>query len=94
MRSIFANNYLDDSIEPSGFIEWSSTDPRINFNTIMAEFNDYGPGFNLTGRIAANVTKLLTPAQYAPYSTLGNVFQYPFSGRFGNTAWIDLYPEF
>jgi len=32
MRAIFANNYLDDSIEPSGYIEWSATDPRIDFS--------------------------------------------------------------
>lgn len=29
MRSIFANNYLDDSIQPNGYIQWSATDPRI-----------------------------------------------------------------
>ena len=28
-RSIFANTYLDDSILPAGYIEWSATDPRI-----------------------------------------------------------------
>lgn len=93
MTSIFVNNYLDDSIEPSGFIEWSSSDPRIDFNTTMAEFHDYGSGFNLTGRLAANITKELTPQQYAPYSTPQDVFQYPFSGQFGNVGWIDFSPE-
>jgi pectin methylesterase-like acyl-CoA thioesterase len=32
MRSVFSYNYLDDSIRPSGYIEWSSTDPRVNFS--------------------------------------------------------------
>lgn len=92
-RSIFANCYLDDSIRPSGYIEWSATDPRVNYNTTMAEYHDYGPGFNITGRLeASNVTKELTTAQYEPYSTLERVFQYPFSGKFGNTAWIDRSP--
>jgi hypothetical protein len=60
----------------------------------MAEYHDYGPGFNLTGRLeAANITKELTPQQYAPYSTPAKVFQYPFSGKFGNVAWIDTHPE-
>ena len=60
----------------------------------MAEYQDYGPGFNLTGRqLAANVTKELTTAQYEPYSTVDKVFQYPFSGEFGNTAWIDQHPH-
>jgi len=31
-RSIFANSYLDDSIESSGYIKWSATDPRINYS--------------------------------------------------------------
>ncbi|KAK8192742.1 hypothetical protein M8818_007914 [Zalaria obscura] len=93
-RSIFANTYLDDSIRPSGYIEWSATDPRVNYNTTMAEYHDYGPGFNLTGRLqAANITIEMTAAQYAPYSTVDKVFQYPFSGKFGNTAWIDRRPE-
>ncbi|KAK4547738.1 hypothetical protein LTR36_000696 [Oleoguttula mirabilis] len=93
MRSIFSNNYLDDSIEPSGFIEWSATTPRITFNTTMAEYNDYGPGFNLTARLAANITIEMTAQEYAPYSTPAKVFQYPFSGAFGNVAWIDEHPH-
>lgn len=60
----------------------------------MAEYDDFGPGFNLTGRLeAANITKLLTKAEYAPYSTPELVFQYPFNGTFGNTAWIDKHPH-
>lgn len=31
-RSIFANTYLDDSIKPSGYIQWSATDPRVNYS--------------------------------------------------------------
>ena len=60
----------------------------------MAEYHDYGPGFNLTGRReAANITIEMTAKQYAPYSTLAKVFQYPFSGRFGNVGWIDTNPQ-
>jgi len=33
-RSIFANDYLDDSIRPSGYIQWSATDPRVNFSML------------------------------------------------------------
>lgn len=88
-RSIFANNYLDDSIQPNGYIDWSSTDPRINNYTFQAEYQDRGPGFNLTARQANYpITLELTNAQYAPYDTPEKVFQYP-DGRFGNTAWID-----
>ncbi len=45
----------------------SPADPRIDFNNAMAEFYDYGAGFNLTGRLIANITKELTPQQFAPY---------------------------
>ncbi|KAF2153825.1 carbohydrate esterase family 8 protein [Myriangium duriaei CBS 260.36] len=92
-RSIFANCDLDDSIRDSGYIQWSATDPRLGPNLTMAEYHDYGAGFNLTGRLAANITKLLTPAQYAPYDTPAKVFEYPFTGKFGNTAWIDDKPS-
>lgn len=60
----------------------------------MAEYKDYGPGFNLTGRLeASNITIELTPQEYAPYSSPAKVFQYPFSGVFGNIGWIDKHPE-
>jgi len=55
----------------------------------------YGPGFNETGREVAvreGITIEMTAEQYAPYSTLADVFQYPFTGEFGNTAWIDQEP--
>lgn len=59
----------------------------------MAEYNDYGPGWNLTGRVDGNVTRVLDSAEYAPYSSIEKVFQYPDnSGKFGNTAWIDVNP--
>ncbi|KAG9658294.1 pectin lyase-like protein, partial [Aureobasidium melanogenum] len=92
-RSIFANTYLDDSIMPGGYIKWSATDPRIGANTTMAEYKDYGPGWNATGRAEANITLVMTDAEYAPYSTVEKIFQYPFSGKFGNTKWIDRKPQ-
>lgn len=59
-------------------------------DTTMAEYHTYGPGFNAAGRrLAANVTMELTKAQFEPYSTPEKVFQFPFQGVFGNTAWID-----
>jgi hypothetical protein len=59
----------------------------------MAEYKDYGPGFNATGRAAAaNVTIELTKKQYAPFSAPERVFQFPL-GEFGNTAWIDKQPR-
>lgn len=37
-RSIFANTYLDDSIRPSGYIEWGTTDPRVNQSKFRTSF--------------------------------------------------------
>lgn len=88
-RSVFAQNYLDDSIQPNGYIDWSTTDPRVNNYTLMAEYKDYGPGWNETARRASNVTILLTESQWQTYSSPAKVFQYFKSGRTGNTAWID-----
>ncbi|KIY69286.1 carbohydrate esterase family 8 protein [Cylindrobasidium torrendii FP15055 ss-10] len=92
-RSIFANNYLDDSVAPSGYIAWGSTDPRTNNYTFMAEYNDYGPGFDLDARLAENLTKILTEEEYKEYSTVEVVFQEAFSGKFGYVGWIDTSPE-
>jgi pectin methylesterase-like acyl-CoA thioesterase len=92
-RSIFANCYLDDSIQPNGYIAWSKTDPRVIANTTMAEYMDYGPGYNETARLASNVTIVMNRKQYEPYSTLDKIFQFPNSGKFGNTGWIDKTPE-
>lgn len=112
-RSIFSECYLDDSILPAGYIEWSASDPRINYSeyllnnaacddcvltvaqdTTMAEFRDHGPGFNATARReASNVTIEMTEEEYAPFSSPEKVFQFAFSGEFGNTAWIDAHPQ-
>ncbi|PCH34538.1 carbohydrate esterase family 8 protein [Wolfiporia cocos MD-104 SS10] len=93
MRAIFANNYLDDSIRPSGYIPWESDTSRIDFNTTMAEYGDFGPGFNLTGRIEGNITLLMTEEEYEPYDRVEKVFQFPFNGTYGNVAWIDFAPS-
>jgi hypothetical protein len=29
-RSIFAYSYLDDSVNPSGYVQWNPNDPRVN----------------------------------------------------------------
>ena len=65
----------------------------MRLDTTMAEYRDYGPGWNETARGASNVTRVLSDKEYSPYSTLEKVFQYPFSGQFGNTKWIDRYPK-
>jgi len=33
-RSIFAHSYLDDSINPSGYVQWGASDPRVNLSKL------------------------------------------------------------
>ncbi|KAF2789886.1 carbohydrate esterase family 8 protein [Melanomma pulvis-pyrius CBS 109.77] len=84
-RSIFARNYLDDSILPAGYIDWSG---RYNNYTLQAEYQDYGPGYNATARAASNFTKVLTDREWEPYSSAKKVFGHP-DGRLGWDSWVD-----
>ena len=88
-RSIFANTYLDASIRPSGYIEWTASEPRVNNRTFMAEYKTFGPGWNQTGRVEGKVTKVLTEKEWKPYSSAAKVFQFFKSGKAGNDAWVD-----
>lgn len=85
-RSIFARTYLDDSILPAGYIDWSGG--RYNNYTLQAEYHDFGPGFNASARATANFTVQLTPKQYEPYSSAHKVFLTP-DGKPGNDGWVD-----
>lgn len=87
-RSVFANDFLDDSIKPAGYIEWSSSDPRVTALTLMGEFGDYGPGFDLTGRVDGKVATELTAAQWDEYNSPEKVFLTP-DGETENIEWID-----
>lgn len=77
---------MDDSIAPPGYKKWAETgETRFGVNTFMAEFGNTGPGFNASGRSAGKVSKVLSAAEYEPYSTVEKVF--------GDVAWIDKSPE-
>jgi hypothetical protein len=92
-RSIFAKCYLDDSIRASGYIKWSGSDNRINRETLMAEFENTGPGFNAKGRAESKLSHVLSKEGFEPYSTPEKVYQWPFQSKFGNTAWIDKHAD-
>lgn len=84
-RSIFANTYEDTSITASGYVLWSAP---ITNQTLMAEYNDFGPGFNVTARQRYNYTILLDDNGWEPYSSPKKVFLTP-DGEVGQTSWID-----
>ncbi|KAF2205978.1 pectin lyase-like protein [Delitschia confertaspora ATCC 74209] len=88
-RSIFAECKLDDSIQPNGYIQWGKTDPRVTEQTMMAEYKDFGKGWNETGRVEGGVTRVLSRQEWEPYSGPEKVFMYPGTGRSGNVGWVD-----
>ncbi|KAF2432827.1 pectin methylesterase [Tothia fuscella] len=89
-RSIFAKTHLDDSIRTEGYIKWSGNDGHISGKTFMAEYANTGPGFNKAGR-SKGPGKVLSDAEYEPYSTMEKVFQF-MNGTYGNVRWIDRNP--
>ncbi|KAL3466942.1 pectin lyase fold/virulence factor [Aspergillus heterothallicus] len=84
-RSIFADSYLDASIRDSGYTLWSA--PITNL-TLMAEYNTYGPGFDVDARLGYNYSVLLDNDGWAPYSSPKKVFLTE-NGEKGNVGWID-----
>jgi len=84
MRSIFAYTYLDKSILSTGYIDWNPA--RYNNYTLQAEYRDYGPGYNVTGRQAAKFDVQLTPEEWAQESyNLAKTAVYNFSGDAGGS---------
>lgn len=98
MRSIFANTYLDASILPTGFIDWSPSHYNNPPPTLQAEFENFGPGFNATARAKSLFDVQLNATAWAKYSSPAEVFQFVSTtgkdgvvgGRFGNVGWIDF----
>jgi len=54
----------------------------------MAEYNSSGPGFNLSARIAGNLTLEFTASQARTYRTPLDVFMTP-DGAQPDISWID-----
>ncbi|KAJ9155183.1 Pectinesterase [Pleurostoma richardsiae] len=87
-RSIFMDSYLDATVRPGGYVEWSSSEPRVTNYTFMATWEDYGPGWNETAERLSGVTLVLDDEQVRPYRWPVDVFQTP-DGEGGNVGWID-----
>ena len=84
---------MDASILPAGYTTWKrgapyTTGSNYDNNTIMAEYKSEGPGFNLTARLAGNVTVEFTSGQARAFRTPKDVFMTP-TGAQPNIAWID-----
>jgi pectin methylesterase-like acyl-CoA thioesterase len=89
-RSVYLNTYMDASILPAGYTPWGSTPAtsRVDHYTFMAEYKSSGPGFNLTARLAGNLTEELNDKTVKPYKRPVDVFMTP-EGKQPSIAWID-----
>lgn len=87
-RSIFMQSYLDSSILPAGYIEWSTTLPRVDNYTFMATWDNYGEGWDPAAEKASNITLVLNDTQVAPYRWPVDVFL-ESDGTPKNTWWVD-----
>ncbi|KAI9761492.1 MAG: H(+)-transporting V0 sector ATPase subunit a [Chaenotheca gracillima] len=85
-RSVFMNTELDASIRPQGYTTWTS--PIIE-QTVLGEYKDTGPGFNLTGREDGNITKLLSDREVQQYRRPQDVFLSSTDGKRISLSWID-----
>lgn len=87
-RSVFIRSYFDESIRSSGYVQWSTSEPRVNNSTFMAVWEDYGPGWDESGFRASNVTLVLDQESAAPYSSPQTVFL-DGNALVAKTEWID-----
>lgn len=87
-RAVFMNSYFDSSIKPAGFIQWSTSTPRVDNYTFMATWENYGPGWDPAAEEASNVTRVLDDAEVEPYRWPTNVFL-ESNGTTNNDWWID-----
>ena len=86
------NTWLDASILPKGYKTWSGLPYTAGSNygndTLMAEYKNSGPGYDLAARLASDVTKVLDADQARKYRTPKDVFM-TWMGVQPNIAWID-----
>jgi pectin methylesterase-like acyl-CoA thioesterase len=85
-RSIYMNTSMDTTINPQGYTGWGTPTPPDT--TFMAEYENFGPGWNVTARIKGNATRVLSDEQVAPYQCASDVFM-DEAGSQPYTQWID-----
>lgn len=80
-RSVISNSYMDHTVAGQGYEKWTASIP-LPTPVFFGEYNSTGDGFNLTARVAANITHEMTAAEVAKYS---------FANVFGSKkpSWID-----
>lgn len=87
-RSVFMDCFFDTSILSAGYVEWSTTEPRVDNYTFMATWANYGPGWDPAAERASNLTRVLNDTEVAPYRWPVDVFL-ESNGTTGNIGWVD-----
>lgn len=88
-RSIFARSFEDGSIRPAGYSDWVVDGvSRVTNDTLMAEFRDFGPGFDRERRVKGGLDVILGVEGWEEYNGPEKVFRSP-DGDFGDVTWID-----
>ncbi|KAE8415520.1 pectin lyase fold/virulence factor [Aspergillus pseudocaelatus] len=84
-RSIFAGTYEDGTIRDSGYVLWQAP---ITGQTLMGEYENLGPGWDVAARQEYNYSVLLDAETWDGYNSPAKVFLTE-DGRPGNVDWID-----
>jgi len=70
-RTIFMNTYMEDIIEPDGYVPWPGAHGPSGMNTCFyGEYNNTGPGSNTTKRVKWSGIKKLNSKSASDYSPL------------------------
>ncbi|CAD0092854.1 unnamed protein product [Aureobasidium mustum] len=77
-RVLYAGCYLDGSVGPAGWTQWSKSAPQTDGVT-FAEYHNFGPGSNTCSR--ASFSQQLSDAEAA---------QFQLANFFPTTSWIDF----
>ncbi|CAK5269838.1 unnamed protein product [Mycena citricolor] len=78
--TVYLSTFMDESINPIGFIPFSSSRPTIMNTTYYAEFNSTGPGGNTKSRVG--IEHILTASQVSNFTVDGVFLEHP--------KWIDF----
>ncbi|OJJ07733.1 hypothetical protein ASPVEDRAFT_46967 [Aspergillus versicolor CBS 583.65] len=84
-RSIFARSYEDGMIRDSGYVLWQAP---ITEQTLMGEYENFGPGWDVSARREYNYSILLGEETWNRYNSPAKVFLTE-EGTPGNVEWID-----
>ncbi|KAB8276114.1 pectin lyase fold/virulence factor [Aspergillus minisclerotigenes] len=70
-RSIFAETYEDGTIQDSGYVLWQAP---ITEQTLMGEYDNIGPGWNVAARREYNYSVILDKETWEEYNSPAKVF--------------------